>query len=83
MVRQASRGYENTQTREQKVWADLNRAGRGELFFAVYTNRFGENEKFELAGDRLGAILGVGVLDYITELAVASIYRASGQWSRI
>ena len=75
MVWQASQGYENTQTREQKVWADLNRASRGELFFAVYSNRFGENAKFELAGDRLGAILGVGVLDYPTELAVASIYR--------
>ena len=31
--------------------------------------------KLELAGDRLGAIVGVGVLDYPTELAVASIYR--------
>jgi hypothetical protein len=31
--------------------------------------------KFKLAGDQLGTILGVGVLDYPTELAVASIYR--------
>jgi hypothetical protein len=38
----------------------------------VYSNRFGENAKFELAGDRLGAILGVGVLDYLMELAVAA-----------
>jgi hypothetical protein len=30
VVRQASRGYESTQTREQKVRADLNRAGHGE-----------------------------------------------------
>jgi hypothetical protein len=53
------------------------------MFFAVYSNRFGENAKFELAGDRLGAILGVGVLEYLTELAVASIYRASGRWPQI
>ena len=34
--------------------------------------------KFKLAGDQLGTILGVGVLDYPTELAVASIYRLRG-----
>jgi hypothetical protein len=38
-------------------------------------DRIGENVKFKLAGDQLGTILGVGVLDYPTELAVASIYR--------
>jgi hypothetical protein len=31
--------------------------------------------KFVLAGDQLRAILGGWVLDYPTELAVASIYR--------
>ena len=36
---------------------------------------FGEIAKFTLAGDQLGTIVGVGVLDYPTELAVASIYR--------
>ena len=36
---------------------------------------FGEIVKFKLVDDQLGAILGVGVLDYPTELAGASIYR--------
>ena len=44
---------------------------------------FGETVKFKLAGDQLGAILGVGVLDYPTELAVASIYRAQQRWPGI
>jgi hypothetical protein len=44
---------------------------------------FGENVKFKLAGDQLGAILGVGVLDYPTELAVASIYREVKRWRSI
>ena len=39
--------------------------------------------KLELAGDRLGAIVGVGVLDYPTELAVASIYREVKWWRPI
>ena len=39
--------------------------------------------KLELAGDRLGAIVGVGVLDYPTELAVASIYREAKRWRPI
>jgi hypothetical protein len=39
--------------------------------------------KFELAGDQLKAILGVGVLDYPMELAVASIYRAQQRSPRI
>jgi hypothetical protein len=41
----------------------------------VYSNRFGESAKFELAGDRLGTILGGWVCDDLVELAVASIYR--------
>jgi hypothetical protein len=36
--------------------------------------------KFELAGDQLRTILGGWVLDYPTELAVASICRAQQQW---
>jgi hypothetical protein len=39
--------------------------------------------KLELAGDQLGTILGVGVLDYSTELAVALIYRLRGRWRSI
>jgi hypothetical protein len=39
--------------------------------------------KFELAGDQLRAILGGWVLDYPTELAVASIYRAQQRWPGI
>jgi hypothetical protein len=41
---------------------------------------FGETVKFKLVDDQLGAILGVGVLDYPTELAVASIYREAKRW---
>ena len=44
---------------------------------------FGETVKFKLAGDQLGAILGVGVLDYPTELVVASIYREVKRWRPI
>jgi hypothetical protein len=39
--------------------------------------------KLELAGDRLGTIVGVGVLDCLTELAVASIYRRRKRWPGI
>jgi hypothetical protein len=61
--------------REQKVCTDLNRARRSELFFAVYSNRFGGNAKFKLAGDRLGAMLGGWVRDDVAELTEGSIYR--------
>jgi hypothetical protein len=44
---------------------------------------FGEIVKFKLVDDQLGAILGVGVLDYPTELAVASIYREAKRWRPI
>jgi hypothetical protein len=40
------------------VWADLNRASRGELFFAVYSNRFGENLKLALSGGGFGMQVG-------------------------
>jgi hypothetical protein len=46
-------------------------------------NQIGGTVKFELAGDQLKAILGVGVLDYPMELAVASIYRAQQRSPRI
>jgi hypothetical protein len=49
----------------------------------VAENQIGGTVKFELAGDQLREILGVGVLDYHTELAVASIYRAQQQWPGI
>jgi hypothetical protein len=39
--------------------------------------------KLKLAGDRLGTIVGVGVLDCLTELAVASIYRRRKRWPGI
>jgi hypothetical protein len=39
--------------------------------------------KLELAGDRLGAKVGVGVLDCLMELAVASIYRRRKRWPGI
>jgi hypothetical protein len=46
----------------------------------VYLNRVGENAKFELAGDRLGAILGVVVRDDVAKLAAGSIYSARKRW---
>jgi hypothetical protein len=49
----------------------------------VYSNRFGGSAKFELAGDRLGAILGGWVCDDLAELAVASIYRERQRWPGI
>jgi hypothetical protein len=50
-------------------------AGDGEARFTVAEIGFGGTMKFKFAGDQLGTILGVGVPDYPTELAVASIYR--------
>jgi hypothetical protein len=50
------------------------------VFFAGYLNRVGEKAKLELAGDRLGAILGVVVRDDVAKLAAGSIYRFSEQW---
>jgi hypothetical protein len=46
----------------------------------VAENQIGGTVKFELAGDQLRTILGGWVLDYPTELAVASICRAQQQW---
>jgi hypothetical protein len=46
----------------------------------VYLNRIGENAKFELVGDRLGAILCVGVRDDVAKLAAGSIYSARKKW---
>jgi hypothetical protein len=50
------------------------------VFFAGYLNRVGEKAKLELAGDRLGAILGVVVRDDVAKLAAGSIYRKSERW---
>jgi hypothetical protein len=49
----------------------------------VCLSRFGGNPKFELPGERLRIILGGWVLDYPTELTVASIYRAQQWWPGI
>jgi hypothetical protein len=49
----------------------------------VFLSIFGGSSKFELASDQLRAILGGWVLDYPTELAVASIYRAQQRWPGI
>jgi hypothetical protein len=46
----------------------------------VAQTEFGEIAKFTLAGDQLGTIVGVGVLNCLTELAVASIYRRRKRW---
>jgi hypothetical protein len=53
------------------------------VFFAAYLNRVGRNAKFELAGDRLGAILGVVVRDDVAKLTAGSIYRPSERWPGI
>jgi hypothetical protein len=47
---------------------------------AVFLSELGGNEKLELSGERLGAILGGLVRNYPTELAVRSIYRARERW---
>jgi hypothetical protein len=57
--------------------------GHGEVRLAVCLSRFGGNSKFELPGKRLRMILGGWVLDYPTELMVASIYRDRSRAQRI
>ena len=52
---------------------DLICAGRGEVFLAVYSNRFGENLELELTVAGLGVILDDGVRDDVAELTVGSI----------
>jgi hypothetical protein len=66
--------------REQKVWADLNRASHGEAKPSGILERFGENPKLELTGDRLRAILGGWVRNDPMELMVASIYNRQERW---
>jgi hypothetical protein len=51
VARQASRGYENPQTREQGTGTDRNRAGDGEAVLRGGGNRIGGSLKFELTGD--------------------------------
>jgi hypothetical protein len=80
VVRQASRGYENAQTREQKVGADLNYAGRGETGLTVAETRIGETSKFVSSGERSRLIRGGWILHCLTELAAGLIYRLSERW---
>jgi hypothetical protein len=49
----------------------------------VFLNWIGENAKLELAGDRLGAILGVGVRNDVAKLVTGSIYRQLRRWRLI
>ena len=73
MVWRASRAPENVRTRLRTTVSDLICAGRGEAFFAVYSNRFGENLELELTVAGLGVILDDGVRDEVAELTVGSI----------
>jgi len=73
MVWRASRAYENVRTRLRVAVSDLICAGRGEVFLAVYSNRFGENLELELTVAGLGVILDDGVRDDVAELTVGSI----------
>jgi hypothetical protein len=57
MVWRASRAHENVRTRLRMTVSDLICAGRGEVFFAVYSNRFGENPKLVLSS---GGVWDVG-----------------------
>jgi hypothetical protein len=52
----------------------MYRASHGEVAFTVAETRFGGNPELELLSERLRVILGGWVLDYPTELTVASIY---------
>jgi hypothetical protein len=65
------------------VWADLNRASRGEAVSTMAETGFGGNSKLGRTGDQLRMILGGWVLDYPMELAVRSIYTHRERWSRI
>ena len=76
-------GPRDARTSNREPRTNLSSAGRGEGVLAVAQTGFGEIVKFKLVDDQLGAILGVGVLDYPTELAVASIYRAQQRWPGI
>jgi hypothetical protein len=58
-------------------------AGHGGLGFTVSFDCFGGSKKLELAGDRLGAILDVGVRNDIAKLVTGSIYRQLRRWYSI
>jgi hypothetical protein len=62
------------------VWADLNRAGRGEAVSTVAETDFGGSSKLELSSDWLRTIRGGWVLDDLAELGEGSIYRESERW---
>jgi hypothetical protein len=81
--RWASRVHESTQTREQSIWTDLNCAGHGEVSPTVFLRGFGGSSKFAYPGERSRLILGGCTLDYLTELAVGSIYTTGGRWPEI
>jgi hypothetical protein len=65
------------------VWADLNRTSRGELFFAVYSNRFGENMKLALSGGGFGMQVGAVTAGIHGEAEGGSIYRSHRRWCPI
>ena len=69
--------------KEQRVSADLNRAGRSEGVLAVSQNRFGGSSKFKLSVARLEAILGGVVRDDLAELTTDSIYTKRERWPGI
>jgi hypothetical protein len=49
----------------------------------VFLSRFGGSSKFTLPGEQLRLILGGWMLDYLTELMVASIYTERERWPGI
>jgi hypothetical protein len=56
---------------------------RGGGGFFAGRNQIGANAKLELAGNRLGSILGVGVRNDIAKLVTSSIYRRPRRWHSI
>jgi hypothetical protein len=54
MVWRALRAHENVRTRLRMTVSDLICAGRDEVFFAVYSNRFGENPKLVFSSGGFG-----------------------------
>ena len=76
----AIRDHILTKTKSNLIITDRRGAGHDEVGFRVCLNRIGANAKLELVGNRLGAILGVGVHNDIAKLATSSIYRQLRRW---
>ena len=76
----AIRDHILTKTKSNLIITDRRSAGHDEVGFRVCLNRIGANAKLELVGNRLGAILGVGVHNDIAKLATSSIYRQLRRW---